>query len=110
LNHTKKWLGQLNVEVVRKKVEEINKSIFEGLINNDILFIDSSHIIRPQGDVIIEYLEVLPILKPGVMVHIHDIFTPKDYLDSWIIDETRLYNEQYLLEAFLTFNEKYRII
>ena len=71
---------------------------------NDILFIDSSHIIRPQGDVLFEYLEILPILNPGVVVHIHDIFSPKDYLDNWIINDHLFWNEQYLLEAFLSFN------
>jgi hypothetical protein len=52
---------------------------------------------------------LLPILKPGVLVHIHDIFTPKDYLDDWIFSH-RLWNEQYLLEAFLSFNSDFRII
>ena len=78
--------------------------------SNDILFIDSSHVIRPQGDVLFQYLEILPILNSGVLVHIHDIFTPKDYLDEWVFDYHRLWNEQYLLEAFLTFNQHYRII
>lgn len=50
------------------------------------------------------------MLKSGVLVHIHDIFTPKDYLNEWIIDEIKLWNEQYLFEAFLTFNTEYKII
>lgn len=103
------WL-ESKVEVVRKRVETIDKSFFEQLEANDILFIDSTHVIKPQGDVLFEYLEVLPLLKPGVIVHIHDIFTPRDYLDAWVIDEHRLWNEQYLLEAFLTFNAKFKII
>jgi predicted O-methyltransferase YrrM len=103
------WLDK-KVEVVRKRVETIDKSFFEQLEANDILFIDSTHVIKPQGDVLFEYLEILPILKPGVIIHIHDIFMPKDYPDSWIIDEHRLWNEQYLLEAFLTFNNKFKII
>ena len=52
----------------------------------------------------------MPILKPGVIVHIHDIFTPKNYLDNWVITEHRLWNEQYILEAFLTLNKEFRII
>jgi hypothetical protein len=102
-------LEKLGVEVVRERVETVNKSFFQTLGHNDILFIDSSHIIRPQGDVLFEYLEILPILNPGVIVHIHDIFMPKDYLDEWVYNHV-LWNEQYLLEAFLTFNEKYKII
>lgn len=104
------WLEQLSVEVIRNKVELLEKNIFKELVANDILFIDSSHIIKPQGDVLFEYLEILPELNPGVIVHIHDIFTPKDYLSSWVLEEKRLWNEQYLLEAFLTFNNKFKVI
>lgn len=103
------WLEQCNVTVIRKLVEDVDLSIFKSLNKNDILFIDSSHIIRPQGDVLFEYLEILPILNPGVLVHIHDIFSPKDYLDGWVHNAV-LWNEQYLLEAFLTHNNQYKII
>jgi predicted O-methyltransferase YrrM len=102
------WLKECNVKVVRNLVENVDKTLFGTLQKNDILFIDSSHIIRPQGDVLVEYLEILPILNPGVMVHIHDIFTPKDYRDEWVKTAT-LWNEQYLLEAFLTGNKEYEI-
>ena len=103
------WLEELDVEVIRKRVETIDKSSFEALNANDILFIDSTHVIKPQGDVLFEYLEILPILKPGVIIQIHDIHMPKDYLSDWIY-EHRLWNEQYLLEAFLTFNNKFKIL
>ncbi|MBC7398480.1 MAG: class I SAM-dependent methyltransferase [Mucilaginibacter sp.] len=103
------WLEKLEVDVIRKRVETIDKSFFEQLEANDILFIDSTHMIRPQGDVLFEYLEILPILKPGVIIQIHDIHMPKDYLSDWIY-EHRFWNEQYLLEAFLTFNNKFKII
>jgi hypothetical protein len=104
------WLEQLGIQVIREKVELLDYSIFQQLEKNDILFIDSSHIIRPEGDILFEYLELLPLLKPGVIVHIHDIFTPKNYLDHWVITEHRLWNEQYILEAFLTLNKEFRII
>ena len=65
--------------------------------------------IRPQGDVLFEYLELLPTLNSGVIIHIHDIFTPKDYLDEWL-EASFFWNEQYLLEAFLTNNKNFRII
>ena len=103
------WLEELGVEVIREKVEKLDKSIFQNLKSNDILFIDSSHIIRPQGDVLFEYLEILPSLKSGVLVHVHDIFTPKDYLDEWVYGHF-FWNEQYIVEAFLTFNSEFRII
>lgn len=103
------WLEQLDVSVVRKPVELIDTSLFQQLEKNDILFIDSSHMIRPQGDVLFEYFEILPTLKSGVLIHIHDIFTPKDYLDEWI-QSVCFWNEQYLLEAFLSYNSKFKII
>ena len=83
---------------------------FSILENGDILFIDSSHVIRPQGDVLFEYLEVLPSLNKGVIVHIHDIFSPKDYPEAWIKNEVKFWNEQYLLEAFLYSNTDWEII
>lgn len=105
-----RWLQQLHVELVRSPVEQLDKSFFDELEQNDILFIDSSHMIRPQGDVLFECLEILPTLKSGVLVHIHDIFSPKDYLHEWIYQDVRFWNEQYLLEAFLSFNAQFKII
>jgi hypothetical protein len=104
------WLEQTGVEVIRERVEELDTSIFEALGENDILFIDSSHVIRPQGDVVHEYLVLLSLLRPGVIVHVHDIFTPRDYLPTWVLKERRLWNEQYLLEAFLSCNAHFEIL
>jgi hypothetical protein len=104
------WLERTGARILRKKVEEVDISFFETLQANDVLFVDSSHVIRPQGDVVFEFLHVLPRLRPGVIVQIHDIFSPHDYLKEWVCDLVRLYDEQYLLEAFLTFNDKYKII
>jgi hypothetical protein len=104
------WLEQIGVTVLRKRIEKIDPCIVDGLEQNDIFFIDSSHVIRPQGDVLHEYLNLVGRLKPGVLVHVHDIFTPYDYHEQWIADERRLWNEQYLLEAFLCFNKSFRII
>jgi methyltransferase family protein len=105
-----KWLDNLGMTVIREPVQNTDMSLFQRLKENDILFIDSSHVIRPQGDVLCVYLNVLPVLAAGVLVHIHDIFTPKDYRDEWILDEVRFWNEQYLLEAFLSLNEQFKVI
>ena len=106
-----RWLEQLEgIEVRRERVEEIEPALFGRLDENDVLFIDSSHVIRPRGDVLCEYLEILPRLRPGVLVHVHDIFTPKDYPAKWVVEERRLWNEQYLLEAFLTCNPRFEVI
>jgi hypothetical protein len=104
------WLEESGVTVVRSKVEDVGLSFFSKLQENDILFIDSSHIIRPQGDVLFEYLELLPSLKKGVIVHLHDIFSPKNYPKQWLQDEVRFWNEQYLLEAFLTHNNTWKVV
>lgn len=104
------WLTALKITFLKQKVEDVDLAVFESLGANDILFIDSTHVIRPQGDVVFEYLQLLPILKPGVLIHIHDIFTPRDYLDEWIRDGVNYWNEQYLLEAFLTFNNTFEVV
>lgn len=104
------WLEDLEVTVLRKKVEDVDLSFFSELEENDVLFIDSSHVIRPGGDILFEYLEVLPSLNSGVIVHIHDIFSPQHYPMKWIKDEVRFWNEQYLLEAFLSSNREWRIV
>jgi len=103
------WLEETGVTVLRKKIENMEPAFFSELEENDILFIDSSHIIRPQGDVLFEYLELLPALDAGVIVHLHDIFSPRNYLEHWLEDEVRFWNEQYLLEAFLSHNRDWKI-
>lgn len=104
------WLESTGVSVVRAKVENLDRGFFSELGDDDILFIDSSHVIRPQGDVLFEYLELLPSLRKGVIVHVHDIFSPRDYPEDWVKNEVRFWNEQYLLEAFLTSNRDWKII
>lgn len=103
------WLQKLPIHFYGKKVEDVPLCFFEQLEENDILFIDSSHVIRPEGDVLYEYLHILPTLKKGVLIHIHDVFTPQHYPQKWSSDEFRLWNEQYLLEAFLMFNNHFQI-
>ena len=104
------WLESIGANVVRKKVKSCPTSMFEALTENDILFIDSSHIIRPQGDILYEYLQILGLLRPNVIVHVHDIFTPRDYPSEWLLRDRWMWNEQYLLEAFLSFNHCFEII
>jgi predicted O-methyltransferase YrrM len=104
------WLEGTGVEIIRRKVEEIELSFFQSLGVNDFLFIDSSHVIRPQGDVLFEILEILPTLAPGVIIHLHDIFSPGDYTEKVVRKGMMFWNEQYLLEAFLSCNEQFRII
>ncbi|MBT5847202.1 MAG: class I SAM-dependent methyltransferase, partial [Verrucomicrobiales bacterium] len=103
------WLEQLDVTVLRQRVEDVIPDVFAGLAPRDVVFIDSSHVIRPQGDVVTEYLQILPRLPKGVWAHIHDIATPMDYPTPLIVEQVKLWNEQYLLEAFLTHNRDWKI-
>lgn len=96
--------------LIEKNVEDIDLEFFSQLHSGDILFIDSSHTVRIGGDVNYLFLEVLPRLKPGVIVHVHDIFFPFDYRRDWVMDELRFWGEQYLLQAFLTFNSEFEVL
>lgn len=104
------WLDKLEIRLVRELVENCPLSLFQSLESGDILFIDSSHVIRPQGDVTFLFLEVLPRLNQGVLVHIHDIFTPYDIHEGFLLENMYLWNEQYLLEAFLSNNKDFKVI
>jgi hypothetical protein len=97
-------------KLVSKKVQEINIEEFSTLHDNDILFIDSSHVLKIGNDVWYIYNEILPSLRTGVLVHIHDIFLPLNYPKNWVIKQGRFWNEQYILKAFLTFNTNYEIL
>lgn len=96
------------IDFVKDKLENIDLDFFSSLDENDILFIDSSHVLRPFGDVEYEYLHILPILKKGVIVHIHDIFYPYDYPKVWTIDWKCVLTEQQLLVAFLYGNKYWK--
>lgn len=105
------WLANFpNIKLVREKVELLDVKLFGELEEGDLLFIDSSHMVRPQGDVLHEYLTIIPSLKKGVYVHVHDIFTPHDYKETWVKEDVRFWNEQYILEALLTSNKKLEIV
>ena len=96
--------------LIEKKVEDIDLEFFSELHSGDVLFIDSSHTVKIGGDVNYLFLEVLPRLEPGVIVHIHDIFLPFEYRRDWVLDEFRFWTEQYLLQAFLTFNSEFEVL
>jgi len=96
--------------LIEKKVQDIDLEFFSQLQAGDVLFIDSSHTVRIGGDVNYLFLEVLPRLKPGVIVHVHDIFLPFEYRRDWVLDELRFWAEQYLLQAFLTFNSEFEVL
>jgi len=96
--------------LIEKKVQDLDVEFFSQLDAGDILFIDSSHTVKIGGDVNYLFLEVLPRLKPGVIVHVHDIFLPFEYRRRWVLNECRFWTEQYLLQAFLTFNSEFEVL
>ena len=96
--------------LVTLKAQDIPGEVFQKLEENDILFIDSSHVLKAGSDVQYEYLEVLPKLRKGVLIHVHDIFLPMDYPQEWIVHRNRYWTEQYLLQAFLAFNDAFEVV
>lgn len=97
--------------LVRKELQQVPLMFFEALSKNDILFIDSSHVAKIGSDVLYEILEILPILKPGVLIHFHDIFFPREYHKDWILKNNNFFwNEMYILHAFLLFNNSFEVI
>ncbi len=109
-----------NIEVIEDEVQNIDTNVFLELDKDDVLFIDSSHVVNIDGDVPFLFLEILPILKKGVIVHIHDIPFPYNTpypAEQWILGETSnspawpmYWNEAMLLQAFLSFNKSYDIL
>ena len=96
------------VQLFASRLQDIPDKIFEDLNQNDILFIDSSHVSKAGSDVNHLFFEVLPRLSSGVYVHIHDIYYPFEYPKKWIY-EGRYWNEAYMLRAFLQNNVSFEI-
>jgi len=96
--------------LVQKRIQDVPFSEFEKLGENDILFIDSSHVLKIGSDVQYEYLEILPRLRKGVLVHSHDIFLPSEYRKDWVLKNHIFWTEQYLLQAFMAFNDSFEVV
>jgi hypothetical protein len=97
------------LHVLRSRLQDVQLEVFDELATNDILFIDSTHVAKTNSDVNRLFFEILPRLKPGVYVHIHDVFFPFEYPREWIFGG-RAWNELYLLRAFLQYNSKFEIV
>ena len=78
--------------------------------SGDILFIDSSHVIKTGNDVVFLYTNVIPKLPSGVIIHIHDIFLPYDYPRSWVMETTWNFNEQYLIQSILMLSNSFEVL
>lgn len=91
-------------------VQQAPLEIFEELEAGDILFIDSTHVVKTGSDVVYELTEILPRLKPGVLIHFHDIFYPFEYGYHWVVEQNRSWNEIYALRCFLAFNTAFEVV
>lgn len=108
--HNRHLRDQVGFSLIEKKVQDVPLEVFSGLDAGDVLFIDSSHIVRPGSD--LEYLvfRVLPVLKAGVIVHIHDMFIPKGYSRPYYTACKWHFNENYLIAALLADNPKWEVL
>jgi hypothetical protein len=96
--------------LIQKPAQEVPIEVFKESDANDILFIDGSHVCKIGSDVNYLLLEVIPQLKNGVLIHLHDIFLPFEMPRSWIEEEDKFWNEQYILHAFLIGNRDFEIL
>lgn len=96
--------------LIQAPVQSLPIETFTALDAGDIFFIDSSHVLKTGSDVHFEYLHILPALKRGVIVHIHDIFYPFEYPARWVLQNNRSWNEIYLVDAMLTHGSAYDVI
>ena len=95
-------------ELIQSPLQDVDPERFADLEAGDILLIDSTHVSKTGSDVNRLFFEVLPRLRPGVWVHIHDVFYPFEYPREWV-EEGRAWNEDYLLRAFLMFSSGFEI-
>jgi len=96
-------------ERIARRVQDVDAELWSELAAGDVLFIDSSHVAKTGSDVNHLCFEVLPRLRPGVLVHVHDIFLPQDYLKEWAIAQNRSWNEQYVVQALLMYSFAFRV-
>jgi hypothetical protein len=108
-----RMLGPTGLErstVIARRVQDVDPSLFDVLDSGDILFVDSTHIVKTGSDVVFELFRILPRLKRGVLIHFHDIFDGFEYPRDWIVRENRSWNELYVLRAFLMYNQAFEVL
>lgn len=108
LNSLLKENDKQNTSIISKFIQDVELNEFEKLEAGDILFIDSTHVSKTGSDVNYIIFDILPRLKKGVLIHVHDVFFPFEYPKEWVY-EGRNWNEDYLLKAFLMHNTSFKI-
>lgn len=99
-----------NIVLHDVKIQEVDLSIFDDLNENDVLFVDSSHVLKAGSDLNFILFQILPRLKKGVVIHFHDVFYPFKYPKYWILNHNRGWNEIYAIRLFLSHNTDYEIV
>ncbi len=99
-----------HIQILKQRVQDVPLAIFDDLDVSDILFIDSTHILKTGSDVAHELSNILPRLRSGVVIHFHDVFYPFEYPYTWAVQENRSWNELYVLRAFLAYNDRFEIV
>ncbi|MBB1285819.1 class I SAM-dependent methyltransferase [Flavisolibacter sp. BT320] len=94
--------------IIEQGVQAVPLDVFAQLEAGDILFIDSSHVVKTGSDVNYILFDILPLLKPGILIHFHDVFYPFEYPKNWVFNG-RNWNESYFLKAFLMYNQDFEI-
>lgn len=97
--------------IVSSKLEDVDDlTPFSQLKEHDILFIDSSHEVALGNDVLKLYLTIIPLLNPGVIIHIHDVFLPYEYPEQWMVECRWKWTEQYLVQAMLQCSTEFDVL
>lgn len=94
----------------RVRAEDLDPCEVEQLEDGDVLFVDTTHTVKTGGDVVHIVLNLFPRLRRGVWVQVHDIFLPYEYPREWVVHNRRAWAEQYMLQAFLAFNQTYEVV
>ena len=97
------------VDIMAVGTQDVSLELIASLESGDVLFIDSTHVAKTGSDVVRVFHEILPAVRPGVWIHLHDHFAGFEYPISWV-EEGRSWNEQYLTRAFLQFNREFEIV
>jgi predicted O-methyltransferase YrrM len=98
------------VRIIEQGVQGIDLEHFSQLERNDIVFIDSAHVLKTGSDVHYELFHILPTLKPGVLVHFHDCRWPFEYSDVQIFEKNYSWNEAYAVRALLMWSTRLRVV
>jgi hypothetical protein len=98
------------VHLITQNIQDVDLDVFLSLQSGDFLFLDSSHVVGIGSDCVREYLEIVPRVADGVIIHAHDIFIPADYPREAVLHNLAFWSEQYLLQALLTFNPRFEVL